>query len=332
MQIVSSKFPLKRSRRLRSNSWIRDLVSENNLNLRDLIWPIFVREGINIREPISSLPDVQRLSIDNVLKEAQKAYDLGLKCIALFPCTPDNLKNELCNEAWNPDNLVNKATRKIKKKLPNLGVMLDVALDPYNSLGHDGLVKDGKVLNDETLDALEKQAVEHAKNGADILGPSDMMDGRIFRIRKALEKNNFQDTLIMSYSAKFASSFYGPFRDAVKAKGKLIGDKKTYQLDISNKNEAIREIALDLKEGADMILIKPGMPYLDICSAVKEKYKVPTFAYQVSGEYSMLMSAIQNNYLKKEETILESILCFKRAGCDGIVSYFAPYIANFLNK
>ena len=332
MQIVSSKFPLKRSRRLRSNSWIRDLVSENSLNIDDLIWPVFVREGLNIREPISSLPDIQRLSVDNVLEEAKKAFDLGIKCIALFPCTPVGLKNEQCDEAWNPDNLVNKATRKIKKHLPNLGVMLDVALDPYNSLGHDGLVKNGKILNDETLEALEKQAIEHARNGADILGPSDMMDGRIHRIRKALEKNNFQNTLIMSYSAKFASSFYGPFRDAVKANEKLVGDKKTYQLDISNKNEALREIALDLKEGADMILIKPGMPYLDICSAVKERFKVPTFAYQVSGEYSMLMSAIQNNYLKKEETILESILCFKRAGCDGIVSYFAPFIANFLNK
>ncbi len=332
MQIVSSKFPLKRSRRLRSNSWIRELISENSLNVDDLIWPIFVREGINIREPILSLPGVQRLSVDNVLEEAKKAYDLGIKCIALFPCTPENLKNEQCDEAWNPDNLVNKATRKIKKILPNLGVMLDVALDPYNLLGHDGLVKNGKILNDETLDALEKQAIEHAKNGADILGPSDMMDGRIYRIREALEKNNFKNTLIMSYSAKFASSFYGPFRDAVKANGKLIGDKKTYQLDIANKNEAIREIALDIKEGADMILIKPGMPYLDICSTVKEKFKVPTFAYQVSGEYSMLMSAIQNNYLKKEDTILESILCFKRAGCDGIVSYFAPFIANFLNK
>ena len=332
MQIVSGRYPFKRSRRLRSNFWIRDLVSESYLTINDLIWPIFVRDGNKIKEPIVSLPNINRLSIDLVLEEAKKANDLGIKCIALFPCTPSNLKSENCQEAWNPNNLVNKASRMIKKEIPELGIMLDVALDPYNSLGHDGLLKDGIILNDETLDALEKQALEHVKNGADILGPSDMMDGRIYRIRKSLEENNFKNTLIMSYSAKFASSFYGPFRDAVKAKGKLIGDKKSYQLDISNKNEAIREIALDIQEGADMILIKPGMPYLDICYAVKETYKVPTFAYQVSGEYSMIMSAIQNNYLNHDDTILESVMCFKRAGCDGVVTYFAPIIAKLINK
>ena len=332
MQIVSGRYPFKRSRRLRSNFWIRDLVSESYLTINDLIWPIFVRDGNKIKEPIVSLPNINRLSIDLVLEEAKKANDLGIKCIALFPCTPSNLKSENCQEAWNPNNLVNKASRMIKKEIPELGIMLDVALDPYNSLGHDGLLKDGIILNDETLDALEKQALEHVKNGADVLGPSDMMDGRIYRIRKSLEENNFKNTLIMSYSAKFASSFYGPFRDAVKAKGKLIGDKKSYQLDISNKNEAIREIALDIQEGADMILIKPGMPYLDICYAVKETYKVPTFAYQVSGEYSMIMSAIQNNYLNHDDTILESVMCFKRAGCDGVVTYFAPIIAKLINK
>ena len=324
-------FPLHRGRRLRSTPWIRSLVSESHLSINDLIWPVFVREGTNITEPITELPGVYRYSVDTLLEEVSRASDLGIRCIAIFPCTPHNLKSESCQEAWNPENLVNKTTRLIKAKLPDLGVMLDVALDPYNSLGHDGLVKNGRVLNDETLLALRKQALVQAESGADILGPSDMMDGRVRMIRDALEAKNYKETLILSYSAKFASNFYGPFRSAIGSSGTLTGDKKTYQLDYRNSEEALRDVALDITEGADMIMVKPGMPYLDLCRKIKDTFKMPTFAYQVSGEYAMIASGIEKGFFKKTEIILESISCFKRAGCDGILTYFAPELAEILN-
>ncbi len=328
--LALADFPYRRARRMRSNKWIRDLTEETSLSVNDLIWPIFLIEGNDKSENIQSLPGVSRLSIDKAVEASKIMFDRGLGCVALFPSTPPKLKTESCEEAWNPNNLVNKATRIIKKEVPGLGVMLDVALDPYNSLGHDGLVKDNKILNDETLDALSKQALTQAISGADILGPSDMMDGRVAKIRSTLEKNNFKDTMIMSYSAKFASSFYGPFRDAVGASGILKGDKKTYQINPANSNEAIREIAADLREGADMVMVKPGMPYLDICRRIKDTFGVPTFAYQVSGEYAMIEAAASNGWIDREAAIMESILSFKRAGCDGILTYFAPQIINNL--
>ena len=307
------------------------MVAESSVSVSDLIWPIFVREGVNQREPIISLPGIDRLTPDLVLEEVKKAMDFGINCVALFPYTPEVLKTPKCEEAWNPDNLVNKTTKLLKRKVPEIGVMLDVALDPYNSLGHDGLVKGKEILNDETLEALERQSLVQAASGADILGPSDMMDGRIGVIRKALESNGYKSTLIMSYSAKFSSSFYGPFRDAVGASLALSGNKKTYQIDSTNLSEAVREIAADLSEGADMVMIKPGMPYLDVCRIVKNKFKVPTFAYQVSGEYAMIEAASLNGWIDGDSAMMESIKCFKRAGCDGILTYFAPRAAKMLS-
>ena len=306
------------------------MVSETQISVSDLIWPVFICAGLRKKEPIQSLPGLFRYSVDEAVKIAKVADDLGINCLALFPHTPKELKQANCSEAWNPDNLVNKATRAIKKATPNLGIILDVALDPYNSDGHDGLLKGSEILNDETLIALEKQAIVQAESGADILGPSDMMDGRIRTVRTALESKGFKDTLIMSYSAKFASSFYGPFRDAVGATGALNGDKKTYQIDYANSNEAIREVALDISEGADMVMVKPGMPYLDICRTIKNEFKVPTFAYQVSGEYAMIESAHLNGFINGDSIILESLMSFKRAGCDGVLTYFAPRIAKLL--
>jgi len=330
MRPTVAPFPLSRSRRLRRTEGLRAMVRENTLTIDDLIWPIFVRDGDNMREPIPSMPGVERLSIDNAVKAAQQAADLGIPALALFPYTDPALKTPGAEEAWNPDNLVNKATRAIKAAVPDIAVMLDVALDPYNSDGHDGIVRDGVVLNDETLVALEKQALAHAEAGADILGPSDMMDGRIGVIRQALESHEFSDVLIMSYSAKYASAFYGPFRDAVGASGALKGDKKTYQMDAANSDEALREVARDLFEGADMVMVKPGMPYLDICRRVKDEFGVPTFAYQVSGEYAMIAGAGRNGWIDEEKAMLESLLAFKRAGCDGILTYFAPRVAAIL--
>ncbi len=330
MSIVTSPFPLARSRRLRRTDWLRDMVSENTLAVDDLIWPIFVREGSGIIEPIASMPGVNRLSIDEAVKAANNAAALGIPCIALFPYTEAKDKNPECTEAFNPDNLVNRATRAIKAAVPNIGIMLDVALDPYNSDGHDGLVRDGIILNDETLLALEKQALVQAESGADILGPSDMMDGRIGIIRQALEANDFSDVAIMSYSAKFASAFYGPFRDAVGASGALKGDKKTYQINAANSDEALREVARDISEGADMVMVKPGMPYLDICQRVKSEFNLPVFAYQVSGEYAMIAAAGQNGWIDQEKAMFESLLAFKRAGCDGVLTYFAPEVARLL--
>jgi porphobilinogen synthase len=278
------------------------------------------------------MPGVYRYSIDKLIPYVEKLVGYGILAVALFPLTPTQKKSSTCEEAWNPENLVNFATRQLKKNFPELIVMLDVALDPYNSDGHDGLLIDGKIINDETLLALDKQALVQAEAGADILGPSDMMDGRIKSIRTALEENQFKDTLIMSYAAKFASAFYGPFRDAVGAQGLLKGDKKTYQIDPPNIEEAIREVTEDINEGADMVMVKPGMPYLDVVSEVKRRFNFPTFAYQVSGEYAMLTSAIENNLLDKNRTIIESLSCFKRAGCDGILTYFALDAATILDK
>ena len=287
-------------------------------------------EGENQVEEIKSLPGVSRMSIDKVVECSKDMYQRGLTCVALFPYTPSNLKTPNCEEAWNPDNLVNRATRALKKEIPQLGVMLDVALDPYNSLGHDGLFKNGKILNDESLEALTKQALIQAESGADILGPSDMMDGRIGKIRSSLENNNYKDTIILSYSAKYASSFYGPFRDAVGASGALKGDKKTYQINPSNSDESLREVAADLSEGADMVMVKPGMPYLDMCRRIKDTFGVPTYAYQVSGEYAMIQAAANNGWIDRDTAVFESILCFKRAGCDGVLTYFAPKILEIL--
>ena len=330
--MMLSNFPNRRGRRLRQNSGVRALIRETNLCKADLICPIFVREGKNIIEKIPSMPGVYRYSIDTLIPYVENLIGYGILAVALFPLTPSKKKSSNCDEAWNPENLVNIATRQLKQNFPELIVMLDVALDPYNSDGHDGLLVEGKIINDKTLLALKKQALVQAEAGADILGPSDMMDGRIKTIRSALEEKGFEDTLIMSYAAKFSSAFYGPFREAVGAQGLLKGDKKTYQIDPPNMEEAIREVEEDINEGADMVMVKPGMPYLDIISEVKRKFNFPTFAYQVSGEYAMLRGAIENNWLDKNKTIMESLTCFKRAGCDGILTYFALDAATILDE
>lgn len=330
MTPLAAPFPLGRPRRLRRTPWIRDLVAESRLSAADLIWPIFVREGTDLVEPVASLPGVERLSVDRAVRAAEEAAELGIPCVALFPYTEAADKDPEATEAWNPENLVNRATRAIKAAVPDIGVMLDVALDPYNSDGHDGLVRDGHILNDETLAALEKMALAQAAAGADILGPSDMMDGRIGVLRRALHDNDFPDVAILSYAAKYASCFYGPFRDAVGSGGALRGDKKTYQMDPANRAEALRETALDLAEGADMVMVKPGMPYLDICAAVKAEFGVPTFAYQVSGEYAMLKGAIDRGWLDGDRVILENLMSFKRAGADGVLTYFAREAARLL--
>ena len=323
-------FPLARQRRLRQARWIRDMVAENRLSPADLIWPCFVIEGEDRAEPVPSMPGVERLTIDRLVEKAREAASLGIPAIALFPYTEPALKTPGAEEAWNPENLVCRATRALKQAVPELGVMLDVALDPYNSEGHDGIVREGRIVNDETLEALERQALVQAEAGCDIIGPSDMMDGRIGVIRRALEREGHQDVLIMSYAAKYASAFYGPFRDAVGSSGALRGDKKTYQMDPANTDEALREVAADLAEGADMVMVKPGMPYLDICRRVAEQFQVPTFAYQVSGEYAMLRGAIDRGWLDGEKAMLESLLAFKRAGCAGILTYFALDAARLL--
>jgi porphobilinogen synthase len=323
-------FPHSRPRRLRRTPWIRAMVAEARLSPADLIWPIFVRDGEDLEQPVASLPGVARLSIDRAARAAAEAAALGIRCVALFPYTEPADKDPEASEAWNPENLVCRATRAIKAAAPEVGVMLDVALDPYNADGHDGLVRDGVILNDETLLALEKMALVQAAAGCDILGPSDMMDGRVGVIRRALEAHDFPDTLIMSYAAKYASCFYGPFRDAVGSGGALKGDKKTYQMDPANGAEALREVAADLAEGADMVMVKPGLPYLDVCHRVKAAFGVPTFAYQVSGEYAMIEAAAANGWIDGERAMLESLLAFKRAGCDGILTYFAPRAARAL--
>ena len=330
MNFIDQQFPSSRFRRTRKNEKIRNLVSETSVSAHDFIWPIFICDGNNVEQDVPSMPGVKRRSVDRLVQAASEAFDLGIPAVCLFPYTDQSLKTEDCAEAWNPNNLSNKATRAIKKAVPELVVMSDVALDPYNINGHDGFVENGKILNDKTVEALVKQALSQAEAGIDVIGPSDMMDGRIGAIRSALETSGYTEVSIMSYSAKYSSSFYGPFRDAVGASGALTGDKKTYQMDVANSNEALRLVARDLKEGADMVMIKPGMPYLDVCRRVKDVFGAPTFAYQVSGEYAMLSAAFQNGWLDRDKIIIETLLSFKRSGCDGILTYFAPEAAKLL--
>ena len=330
MNFIDQQFPSSRFRRTRKNEKIRNLVSETSVSAHDFIWPIFICDGNNVEQDVPSMPGVKRRSVDRLVQAASEAFDLGIPAVCLFPYTDQSLKTEDCAEAWNPNNLSNKATRAIKKAIPELVVMSDVALDPYNINGHDGFVENGKILNDKTVEALVKQALSQAEAGIDVIGPSDMMDGRIVAIRSALETSGYTEVSIMSYSAKYSSSFYGPFRDAVGASGALTGDKKTYQMDVANSNEALRLVARDLKEGADMVMIKPGMPYLDVCRRVKDVFGAPTFAYQVSGEYAMLSAAFQNGWLDRDKIIIETLLSFKRSGCDGILTYFAPEAAKLL--
>ncbi|MEM8979138.1 MAG: porphobilinogen synthase [Pseudomonadota bacterium] len=332
MSRTVAPFPAARFRRLRRTEALRRLVQEHALSANDLIWPIFVMDGDNTRTPIASMHGVERLTIDLCVEAAHRAQDLGIPAICLFPYTDPELKTADCAEAWNPENLSNRATRAIKAAVPEIAIMTDIALDPYNLYGHDGIVERGEVLNDRTLIALERMALAQAEAGADILGPSDMMDGRIGVLRRALEESDYPNVSILSYAAKYASAFYGPFRDAVGASGALTGDKKTYQMNPGNGDEAMRLIKRDLDEGADMVMVKPGMPYLDICWRVKSEFGVPTFAYQVSGEYAMLMGAAERDWLDGHKVMLESLLGFKRAGCDGILTYFAPRVAEFLKS
>ncbi len=327
-------FPHTRMRRMRFNDFSRRLMRENRLSVDDLIYPMFVTEGSNRRESIASMPDIERLSLDLLLEEAHELYNLGIPAIALFPVIASDKKSENAAEAYNPDGLVQRSVRALKKAVPELGIITDVALDPFTTHGQDGLVNlDGYVLNDETIEVLTRQALSHAEAGADIVAPSDMMDGRIGAIRQALEAKNHVNTLILAYSAKYASSFYGPFRDAVGSAGNLgKSNKYSYQMDPANSDEAIREIQLDLQEGADMVMVKPGMPYLDIIRRVKDQYGVPTFAYQVSGEYAMLKAASMNGWLDEKQVVLESLLAFKRAGSDAILTYFAKSVAQWLQE
>ena len=326
------QFPSTRLRRIRMKEFSRRLVSENNLSVNDLIWPLFVCEGNNIADKINSMPGVFRYSIDNILKELETAVKLKIPAIALFPQIDSGLKDEKGSEATNENNLICRTIKSIKKNFPDLGIICDVALDPYTNHGHDGLVVNNIVDNDTTLEVLEKQALVQAVAGCDIIAPSDMMDGRVARIRNILDENKFQNTLILSYAAKYASKFYGPFRDAISSSGNLKGgSKSTYQMDMANSNEALREVALDIQEGADMVMVKPGMPYLDIIHRIKSEFNIPTFAYQVSGEYAMIKGAINNNWLDSQ-VIKESLLSFKRAGADGILTYFAKQIAEDLNN
>jgi porphobilinogen synthase len=330
MRPISAPVPATRFRRMRRSAALRALAQETYLAVGDLIWPVFLRDGVDVVEPIASMPGVNRLSVDRVVKAAEEAAALGIPAICLFPYTDPALKTESCEEAWNPDNLANRAIRAIKAAVPEIAVMTDVALDPYNINGHDGLVRDGIILNDETVEALVKMALAQADSGADILGPSDMMDGRIGAMRAALEAAGHKDVAILSYAAKYASAFYGPFRDAVGASGALKGDKKTYQMNPANSDEALRLVERDLLEGADMVMVKPGMPYLDICRRVKDAFGAPTYAYQVSGEYAMIRGAALNGWVDGDKVMMESLMCFKRAGCDGILTYFAPDAARKL--
>jgi len=326
------QFPTTRLRRLRMKDFSRRMISENNLSVNDLIWPIFVCEGNNIADKVNSMPGVFRYSIDKILKELEAVIKLKIPAIALFPQIDSALKDKDGSQAIDENNLICRTIISIKKQFPELGIICDVALDPFTDHGHDGLIVNDIVDNDATLKVLEKQALVQANAGCDIIAPSDMMDGRVGIIRKALDENNFQNTLILSYAAKYASKFYGPFRDAISSSGNLKGgSKSSYQMDIANSNEALREVALDIKEGADMVMVKPGMPYLDIIQRIKSDFNIPTFAYQVSGEYSMIKGAIDNNWLDSK-VIKESLLSFKRAGADGILTYFAKEIAEELSN
>jgi porphobilinogen synthase len=325
-----SGYPHLRMRRLRRHDWTRRLVAETSLSASDLIWPVFVIEGEKKREPIASMPGVERLSLDLAVAAAEEAASLGIPVVALFPNTESSLKTEDGREAINGNNLVCRTVRAIKKAVPQIGVLCDVALDPYTSHGHDGLIQDGDVHNDSTLKVLVQQALVQADAGCDIIAPSDMMDGRIGAIRAALEEKHHHNILIMAYAAKYASAFYGPFRDAVGSAKSLTGDKRTYQMDPANSDEALREVALDLDEGADMVMVKPGMPYLDLVRRVKDEFGVPTFAYQVSGEYSMLCAAFEKGWLERDRAILETLTGFKRAGASGILTYFALEAAKLI--
>ena len=325
-------FPANRMRRTRQSVWSRNMVRENTLTPHDLILPLFVIDGEKRCEAVTSMPGVNRWSIDLLIKQAEEACKLGIPAVALFPNTDKALRDEAGSEAFNGNNLVCRAVRAIKKAVPDIGVMCDVALDPYTSHGHDGLLVNGQIDNDSSVAALVKQTLVQAEAGCDIIAPSDMMDGRIGALRGALEAQGHKDVLIMAYSAKYASAFYGPFREAVGSGSNLKGDKKTYQMDSANSDEALREVALDIAEGADMVMVKPGMPYLDIVSRVKREFGVPTFAYQVSGEYAMLMAAIQNGWLDRDKAIIESLMAFKRAGCDGVLTYFAADATRLLKS
>jgi len=319
-----------RPRRNRRAEWSRRMVREAVLTTDDLIWPVFLVDGASKREPVTSMPGVDRLSIDLVVREAERAAKLKIPCLALFPYTDPKRRDEHGSEAFNPDNLVCRAIRAIKANVPEIGVLCDVALDPYTSHGHDGLLRGGAIINDETVAVLVKQALLQAEAGCDIVAPSDMMDGRVGAIRSALDAAGRADVQIMAYAAKYASAFYGPFRDAVGSSATLTGDKRTYQMDPANSDEALREVELDIAEGADMVMVKPGMPYLDILKRVKDTFGMPTFVYQVSGEYAMIMAAVTNGWLDEEKVMLESLLGFKRAGADGVLTYFAPRVAELL--
>ncbi|WP_299491950.1 porphobilinogen synthase [uncultured Shewanella sp.] len=334
MNLMTSAYPQRRMRRMRKHDFSRRLMAENTLTVNDLIYPMFILEGENRSEKVDSMPGVERVSIDLLLKEAAELVQLGIPLIALFPVTPSDKKSLMAEEAYNDNALVQRAVRELKAAFPTLGVMTDVALDPFTTHGQDGIIDDtGYILNDITTDILVKQALSHARAGADMVAPSDMMDGRIGAIREALEAEGFVNTQIMAYSAKFSSSYYGPFRDAVGSASNLKGgNKHSYQMDPANSDEALHEVALDIQEGADMVMVKPGMPYLDIVRRVKTELAIPTFAYQVSGEYAMHMAAIQNGWLAEKPTIMESLLCFKRAGADGILTYFAKQVAQWLKE
>jgi porphobilinogen synthase len=321
-----------RMRRNRKAEWARRLVRENVLTTDDLIWPLFLVDGQNTRTPVGSMPGVDRLTVDQAVRDAERAMKLAIPCIALFPYTDASLRDETGSEAVNADNLVCQAVRAIKKEFPDLGVLCDVALDPFTSHGHDGLIADGRILNDETVAVLVRQALVQAEAGCDIIAPSDMMDGRIGAIRAALDEAGFLDVQIMAYAAKYASAFYGPFRDAIGSAKALTGDKRTYQMDSANSDEALREVELDIAEGADMVMVKPGMPYLDVIRRVKDNFAMPTFAYQVSGEYAMILAASQNGWIDGERAMMESLVGFKRAGADGALTYFAPQAAEKLKQ
>ncbi len=330
--LPQTQSPDTRLRRPRRHEWSRRLVAENVLTVNDLIWPVFVVEGTNVRQDITSMPGVQRLSIDLLVEAARMAADLGIPAIAVFPSVEPSLKTPDAREAVNPDNLVCRAVSAVKKAVPQLGIICDVALDPFNSDGHDGIVRDGYVVNDETVAILARMAVVQAQAGCDVVAPSDMMDGRVKAIRDALEDSNLLDVQILSYAAKYASAFYGPFRDAVGSTGALKGDKKTYQMDPANAAEAVREVAMDIAEGADMVMVKPGLPYLDIVRLVKQSFQLPTLAYQVSGEYAMMKAAALNGWLDWDRVMLESLMAFKRAGADAVLTYCAPEAARLLAK
>lgn len=330
---LRGRFPRIRLRRNRMADWSRRLISESRLSPDDLIWPLFVQDGDRPRTPIESMPDVERLSIDEALRAAETAVSLGIPAIALFPAVEPGLKSDDAREAFNPQNLVCRAVRALKKAQPELGVICDVALDPYTSHGHDGLMRGGEIVNDETLSVLCKQSLALAEAGADVVAPSDMMDGRVGAIRDALEADGFRNVRILAYAAKFASALYGPFRDAVMSKGALgVGDKRSYQIDPANGDEALREAALDIAEGADMIMVKPGLPYLDVMWRLKDAFHMPTFAYQVSGEYAMVKAAARAGWLDEERVLLEIMLCFKRAGADAVLTYAAPQLARLFSQ